>query len=70
MFWFNGRSRKKSSDIRDHKAKKVGFKTCAIMVLTTAQGNRMKIENIDIQATIEKAQAVIGDDKHMSAVVK
>ena len=30
----------------------------------------MKIENIDIQATIEKAQAIIGDDKHMSAGTK
>jgi transposase len=63
-------SRKKSSDIRDHRAKKVGFKTCAIMALTTAQGNRMKIENIDIQATIEKAQAIIRDDKRMSAGTK
>ena len=30
----------------------------------------MKIENIDIQATIEKAQAIIGDDKQMSAGTK
>ena len=30
----------------------------------------MKIENIDIQATIEKAQAIIRDDKHMSAGTK
>jgi hypothetical protein len=27
----------------------------------------MKIDNIDIQATIEKAQAIIRDDKQMSA---
>ena len=27
----------------------------------------MKIENIDIQATIAKAQAIIRDDKNMSA---
>jgi transposase len=30
----------------------------------------MKIENIDIQATIEKAQAIIGDDKQMTAGTK
>ena len=30
----------------------------------------MKIENIDIQATIEKAQTIIRDDKHMSAGTK
>ena len=27
----------------------------------------MRIDNIDIQATIEKAQTIIRDDKHMSA---
>ncbi len=59
-----------SSDIGDHRAKKVGFKTCAIIALTSAQGSRMKIENIDIQATIEKAQAIIRDDKQMSAGTK
>ena len=30
----------------------------------------MKIDNIDIQATIEKAQAVISDDEQMSAGTK
>ena len=30
----------------------------------------MKIENIDIQAAIEKAQAVIREDKQMSAGTK
>jgi len=30
----------------------------------------MKIENIDIQATIEKAQALICQDEHMSAAIK
>jgi len=62
--------KKYSGNISDHMAEKVGFKTCAIMALTTAQENRMKIDNIDIQATIEKAQAIIGDDKQMSAGTK
>ena len=30
----------------------------------------MKIDNIDIQATIEKAQAIMRDDKQMSAGTK
>lgn len=30
----------------------------------------MKIENIDIEATIEKAQALIFKDEHMSAATK
>ena len=30
----------------------------------------MKIENIDIQATIEKAQALVRDDQHLSAATK
>ena len=30
----------------------------------------MKIENIDIQATIEKAQALVQDDEHLSAATK
>jgi hypothetical protein len=29
-----------SSDIGGHRAKKVGFKTCAIIILSTAQENR------------------------------
>jgi transposase len=62
--------KKISSDIGGHTAKKVGLKTCAIIVLSTAQESRMKIDNIDIQATIEKAQSVIRDDKQMSAGTK
>jgi hypothetical protein len=54
----------------DHRTKKVGSKTCAMLALTTVQGSRMKIENIDIQATIEKALSIIRDDKHMSAGTK
>ena len=35
------------------------------------QGNsRMKIESIDIETTIEKARALIGEDDHMSAATK
>ena len=30
----------------------------------------MKIENIDIQATIEKAQALVRDDEQLSAATK
>jgi transposase len=30
----------------------------------------MKIENIDIQATIDKTQSIIRDDKHVSAATK
>jgi transposase len=30
----------------------------------------MKIDNIDIQATVEKAQSIIRDDKQMSAGTK
>ena len=30
----------------------------------------MKIENIDIQATIEKAQALVRDDEHLSVATK
>ena len=30
----------------------------------------MKIENIDIQATIEKAQALVRDDEYLSAATK
>jgi transposase len=30
----------------------------------------MKIDNIDIQATIEKAQALIYQDEHTSAAIK
>jgi len=40
------------------------------MALTTAQENWMKIDSIDIQTTIEKAQTIIHDDKHMSAGTK
>ena len=59
-----------ASDIGDYRAKKVGFRTCAIVVLLTAQGSRMKIDNIDIQATIEKAQSVIRQDTKMSAATQ
>ena len=54
--------KKYSGNIGNYKAKKVEFKTCAIIALTTALENRMKIDNIDIQATIEKAQAIIPGD--------
>ena len=30
----------------------------------------MKIENIDIQATIEKAQILVREDKQLSAAIK
>jgi hypothetical protein len=30
----------------------------------------MKIENIDIQATIEKAQALVRDDENLAAATK
>jgi transposase len=59
-----------SCDMSNHRAKKVGFKTCAIIALSTAQESRMKIDSIDIQATIEKAQAVIREDTKMSAGTK
>jgi len=36
----------------------------------TQEMNRMKIDNIDIQATIEKAQAVVREDKQLSAATK
>ena len=36
----------------------------------TQETNRMKIENIDIQATIEKARAVVHDGTQMSAATK
>jgi len=36
----------------------------------TQETDRMKIEDIDIQATIEKAQAVVREDKQMSAATK
>ena len=36
----------------------------------TQETNQVKIENIDIQATIEKAQAVVREDKQMSAATK
>ena len=36
----------------------------------TQKWSRMKIENIDIQATIEKAQLLIRDDKQLPAATK
>ena len=39
------------------------------MTLTQGQ-NRMKIENIDIEATIEKAQRFVREDKALSAATK
>ena len=38
--------------------------------MTTQEPDRIKIENIDIQATIEKAQSLIREDKQLSAATK
>jgi hypothetical protein len=36
----------------------------------TQERNRMKIENIDIEATIEKARRLVNEDKNLSAATQ
>ena len=36
----------------------------------TQERNRMKIENIDIEATVKKVQALLREDKQLSAATK
>ncbi len=58
-------------DVGDLRAKNSVFKTCVIIDFINAQGwSGMKIENIDIEATIQKAQSIIRDDEQMSAATK
>ena len=48
-----------------------GFKICVIIATKLTQENsRMKIDSIDIEATIKKAGEMIGQDEQISAATK
>jgi hypothetical protein len=52
------------------ESEKFRFQNLWYSTFSKRHRNRMKIENIDIQATIEKAQALVRDDEHLAAATK